>query len=196
MLTLDPRTTAFVLIDGQKGILSLPLQPHSAETVIANAVRIATVCKEAGGIFARVRVSFSQGYEDKPRGLTDTPMVLPERLPEDWDEIPAPLAAVEAEVSVVKRQWSAFHGTELDLQLRRRGIETIVIGGVATSFGVESTARDGWQNNYSVVVAEDACSSMVPEIHAVSIAKTLPRVSRVRSTEEIVAALRGARHSS
>ena len=77
--------------------------------------------------------------------------------------------------------------SELDLQLRRRGINTIVLAGIATNFGVESTARDAWFQNYSVVIAEDAASSLDAELHRFSIEKILPRLARVRSTAEIVA---------
>jgi nicotinamidase-related amidase len=64
-----------------------------------------------------------------------------------------------------------------------------VLGGIATNFGVEQTARDAWHHNYAVVVAEDACTSVGPDLHRFSIGKVLPRVARVRSTAEIVAAL-------
>ena len=65
----------------------------------------------------------------------------------------------------------------------------MVIGGIATNFGVESTAREAWQHGYDVIVAEDASSSVGAELHAFAIASTLPRVSRVRSTAQIIAAL-------
>src|SRR5262249_51459503 len=99
------------------------------------------------------------------------------------------ISALNSEVVITKRQWGAFHGTELDLQLRRRGIDTIVLVGIATNFGVESTAREAWQHGYSVIVAEDACTSMSADMHAFSVEKILPRISRVRSTEEVAAAL-------
>jgi nicotinamidase-related amidase len=90
---------------------------------------------------------------------------------------------------ITKRQWSAFHGTELDLQLRRRGISNVVIGGLMTNFGVESTARDAWQHNYRTIVAEDASSSLSAEMHEFAVTKSLPRVSQIRSTTEIIESL-------
>ena len=107
----------------------------------------------------------------------------------DFAEFPPEIAAIPADLTITKRQWSAFFGTELDLQLRRRGITTVVLGGIATNFGIESTARDAWFQNYAVVVAEDAASSLDAELHRFSIEKILPRLARVRSTAEIVAAL-------
>jgi nicotinamidase-related amidase len=100
------------------------------------------------------------------------------------------IAALHGGVVITKRQWSAFHGTELDLQLRRRKITSIVLGGIATNFGVESTARDAWQHGYEVVIAEDMCSSMGAGLHEFAMQKILPRVGRIRSTADILSALR------
>lgn len=110
-------------------------------------------------------------------------------LPHDWSEFAPEIAALRAGLVIKKRQWGAFYGTELDLQLRRRGIVTIVLAGLATNFGVESTAREAWQHNYAVIVAEDAVTSVGEEMHKFSIEKILPRIARVRSTAEIIGAL-------
>ena len=59
-----------------------------------------------------------------------------------WSELADGLAAA-GDIVITKRQWGAFHGTELDLQLRRRGIRGIVLGGIATNFGVEFTGAPG-----------------------------------------------------
>ena len=115
----------------------------------------------------------------------------PGGLPPDWSEIVGEVAHLP-HLPITKRTWSAFHGTELDLQLRRRGIDTIIVGGVATNFGGEQTARDDWHLNYNVVVAEDASTSMGDGLHAFAIEKVLPRVSRVRESDEIIAALKGS----
>src|SRR4029077_3285334 len=133
---------------------------------------------------------------DRPPQAVDTPMQLPPGgLPPDWSELAPEIAALPAASVITKRQWGAFHGTELDLQLRRRGITTIVLGGIATNFGVESTAREAWQHNYAVVVAEDACTSLGEDLHRFSIEKVLPRVARVRKAAEIMSALQLAEAS-
>ena len=90
----------------------------------------------------------------------------------------------------------AFYGTDLDLQLRRRGLKTIVLCGIATEFGVESTARDAYERGYEQVFAEDAMTGRSAEGHANSITHIFPRMGRVRSTEEIVAALGANRRAS
>jgi nicotinamidase-related amidase len=189
-LRLTPRVTALVLIDFQKGVLAMPLAPRGPSEIVANAAAIATGLARAGGTLVLVHVAFSENMIDRLGQPVDAPMALPPGgLPPDWAEFAPGIADLPADVVIVKRQWGAFHGTELDLQLRRRGIATVILAGVATNFGVESTAREAWQNNYAVIVAEDACASVSAEHHAFSIGKILPRVARVRSTAEILAAL-------
>lgn len=192
-LILDPRTTALVLIDLQNGILAIPLAPHSAAQILANATTLARRLTELGGTVVLVHVAFADNYADRPNRPVDQPMQAPPGgWPAGWSEFSPDIGALHADVIITKRQWGAFHGTELDLQLRRRGIDTILLGGVATNFGVESTAREGWQHNYAVVVAEDASTSIGEQLHRFSVETILPRVSRVRSTAEILTALHSA----
>ena len=94
-----------------------------------------------------------------------------------------------SDVVVFKRQWGAFYGTDLDLQLRRRGLTAIVLCGIATEIGVESTARDAYERGYELVFASDAMAGMSPEAHANSLERIFPRMGRVRTTDEIIAAL-------
>ena len=193
-ITLDPRTTALVLIDLQKGILGRPLAPHDAAKVVENSAALGKSLKAAGGVVILVKVAFANDYADTPGKEVDEAAPMPPGgLPAEWSEFVPEIDSLKADVVITKRQWSAFHGTELDLQLRRRGIKTIVLGGVATHIGVDSTARDAWQHHYAVVVAEDACSSMSAELHQFSMEKVLPRVARVRSTAEILAGLAAGR---
>lgn len=189
-INLDPATTAIVIIDLQNGIVARQLAPHAANAVIANAVQMAQGLANAGGTIVPVHVAFSPDGGDRLKQAVDQPMALPPGgLPADWADLVPEVRALPAAVVITKRQWSAFHGTELDLQLRRRGVKTILLGGIATNLGVESTARDAWQFGYEVVVAEDACSSMGEGMHDFAIRNIFPRIAQVRSTAEIVAAL-------
>ena len=142
MLKLDPKRTALVAIDLQKGIVGMPIAPHPAATVIANSTQLAEALAGGGGTVVRVHVGFSANGADRLRQEVDQPMAGGPR-PADWMDFVAEVAAWPSALEIVKRQWGAFHGTELDLQLRRRGLETIVLTGVATNFGVEQTARRG-----------------------------------------------------
>jgi nicotinamidase-related amidase len=99
------------------------------------------------------------------------------------------IGAQEGDVIVAKRQWGAFYGTNLEQQLRRRGIDTIVMGGIATNFGVESTARAAFDFGFKLVFAEDATSALNEEMHHFTFEKLFRHMGHVRSTEETIAAL-------
>jgi len=101
-----------------------------------------------------------------------------------WSDFAEGLVA-PGDIVVTKRQWGAFYGTDLDLQLRRRGVTTIVPGGIATNFGVESTARSAWEHGYAVVVAEDATTSLTAEMHGFSVEHILPRIGIVSRAADI-----------
>jgi nicotinamidase-related amidase len=110
-------------------------------------------------------------------------------LPPDWSDLAPDLGSHPNDIVILKRQWGAFYGTDLDLQLRCRKLATIVLCGIATEFGVESTARDAYERGYEQVFAEDAMTGRNAESHANSIARIFPRMGRVRRADEIIAAL-------
>lgn len=190
-LILDPAATALVLIDLQKGILATPTKPHPAEAVVAGALALARAFRAAGSVVVLVRVGWSDDLADLPPQPVDLP-TLPRRpgtLPADWLDFADGLTPHKGDILIVKRHWGAFIGTELDLQLRRRSISTIVLGGVATNFGVESTARSGWELGYSIVVAEDLCAGRETAAHEFAIETILPRIARVSDSGSIAKAL-------
>jgi nicotinamidase-related amidase len=184
MLKLDPRTTALVLIDLQKGIMGRELAPHTAEQVMKIGSELADSFRKAGAPVVLVNVGFAKDFKDALSQPVDQPFATPPGgFPENFSELVDGLAK-PGDTLITKRQWGAFHGTELDLQLRRRGIQTIVLGGVATNIGVESTARQAWEHGYAVILAEDATSGLSAEMHNFAISHIFPRLSRVvKSTE-------------
>lgn len=189
-MKLDPKTTALVLIDLQKGILPFAGGPHSAQQVLDHATGLATRFRQLGSPVVMVRVGWSDTFAEALKQEVDVPAKMPEGgLPAVWWEFPEQLAVTDSDIQVVKRQWGAFYGTDLDLQLRRRGIKTIVLAGISTNIGVESTARNAWEHGYELVIAEDACSAHNNEQHQSSVQNIFPRISRVRSTAEVLAAL-------
>jgi nicotinamidase-related amidase len=187
-LVLDPRRTALVLIDLQAGILARTTAPHASAEVLERCVALAERFRAVGGHVVLVRVSFSASGADALSVPVDEPMPASARPP-GWDVLSPALGSDERDIHVTKRQWGAFYGTELDLQLRRRGVSTIVLGGISTNFGVESTARDAWERSYAVVFAEDAMASMQAEAHAFAVKTIFPRVGRVRTTAEVLGAV-------
>lgn len=92
----------------------------------------------------------------------------------------------EGDIIVTKQQWGAFYGTDLDLQLRRRGVTQVVLAGIATSIGVESTARSAHEHGYHVTLATDAMTDMSGEAHDNSVRRIFPRLGETGTTDEIV----------
>jgi nicotinamidase-related amidase len=110
-------------------------------------------------------------------------------LPPNWAEFVPEIGPQPGDLIITKHQWGAFYGTELDLQLRRRGVRMIALGGIATNFGVESTARDAYERGYHQIFVEDAMTSVSAEAHEFVVKNIFPRIGQVRSTDEVLSAL-------
>jgi nicotinamidase-related amidase len=185
MIQLDPTTTALVLIDLQKAILGMPLAPRSGPDVAQVGRGLAARFRQAGALVVLVKVSFAADGRDALRQPVDKPTSLSlTSLPAGWSDLVDGLAG-PADVLITKHQWGAFYGTALDLNLRRRGIRTVVLGGVATNMGVESTARQAWEHGYEVVLVEDATASRTAEMHEFAVGTILPLISRVTTASDI-----------
>jgi nicotinamidase-related amidase len=180
------RTTALVLIDLQKGIVT---RVPSA-SVLANAASLAAAFRAAKLPVILVNVDFSRDRADMLQLRSDASAPIGE-VPPDFGELAGELDAQPGDLRITKRQWGAFYGTDLDLQLRRRRVEGIVLGGIATSIGVESTARAAMEHGYNVTFAVDAMADMKDVAHAHSVEHIFPRIGQVRTTQEILAALHG-----
>ena len=187
-LTLDPRSTALVVIDLQRGILARETSPHANTDVLARSVKLVTACRRAGVQVVLVNVGFSPDEKDRLSQPSDSPNP-PGKVPPGYSDLDPSLGSAANDLLITKRQWGAFYGTALDQQLRRRGIKTIILCGIATNFGVESTARDAWERNYELVFAEDAMAGMAPGAHDFAIKTIFPRLGRIRRTGDILAAL-------
>ncbi len=185
MPNLDPRTTALVLIDLQNGIVGRDLAPRSGPEVVETAKTLARRFRTTAAPVVLVQVGWSPDGADLPSQRVDEPLALPSGgVPAIWTALVDGLQE-QGDLTVLKRHWGAFTGTDLDLQLRRRGVKTIVLGGIATNFGVESTARSAWELGYDVVLVEDACASTETDLHRMAIEKILPRISRVVSADAV-----------
>jgi nicotinamidase-related amidase len=190
-LVLEPSTTALVVIDLQRGIVGMGAEPHEPAAVVALAAKMAAAMRAAGGTVVLVHVMRSADGKDALKPITDAPAGGGGRpVPPDWAEFVPEMTPQPGDVVITKRQWGAFYGTDLDLQLRRRGIDTIILCGISTTMGVESTARDAFERGYQQVFVEDAISAHGTEEHRCTVANVFPRIGRVRSTQEVLAALR------
>ncbi|MFI9773522.1 isochorismatase family protein [Streptomyces sp. NPDC051956] len=181
--TLDERT-ALVLIDLQNGILGLPTV-HPADGVLKNGATLADAFRAKGLPVVRVRVAWSPDGGDLPVSRSATPG-LTQAPPAAFSEFPDELGPVGDDIVITKRHWGAFTGTELDLQLRRRGVTQIVLAGISSSIGVESTARSAFELSYHLTVVEDATTDTDAASHEHSFGKIFPRIAELATTEEII----------
>ena len=144
---MNKTTTALVVIDLQKGIAAQPTQPHPSQEVIRNAAHLVTVFRKHMMPVFLVHVVSTP--ETMLKIKSDTTFSRAGPMPPDWSEFIPEIAPVATDVVIGKKQWGAFYGTDLELQLRRRGMDTIVLCGIATDFGVESTARFAYEYRVS-----------------------------------------------
>ena len=179
--TLDPRT-ALVVIDLQQGIVGLDTV-HPAAEVVARSAELAAAFRERGLPVVLVNVAgLAPGRTDGGAGGGFTP-------PEGWTDLVKELDRQPGDLTVTKHQWGAFTGTSLDMDLRRRGVTQIVLTGISTSIGVESTARFAYELGYHVTIATDAVTDTDAEAHARAVGTIFPRLAETGSTAEILALL-------
>ena len=184
-LSIDKTKTALVVIDLQKGIAGRQTAPHASDVVITNAAALANSFRKNNMPVFLVRVTPSPDGKDALRPVADVTMPAQTPAP-DWADIVPLMGPKPGDFVITKHQWGAFYGTELDLELRRRGITTIVLCGISTNIGVESTARFAYEYGYHQVFAEDATSALSAEEHTFTITTIFPRIGLVRKTEDIV----------
>lgn len=184
LTTLDART-ALVVIDLQKGIVVAPTTPHTGPEVVAHAVELAAAFRSHDLPVVLVRVTVAADGADATPGRTEASRGGA-GFPEGWDIVVDELSGHPEDIRVTKRNWGAFHGTDLDLQLRRRGVTQIVLAGIATSIGVESTARAAHEHGYHVTLATDAMADVDAEAHRNSVERIFPRLGESGTTAEIV----------
>jgi nicotinamidase-related amidase len=184
---LDPRT-ALVVIDLQRGIASFPTV-HPMRDVVANTVRLAEAFRRAALPVVLVTVTPSPDGGDRLRPRAEVP---PRSLPSapDFAQLVPELGPRPGDLLITKRQPNAFYGTELDLQLRRRQVTGIVLTGVSTSSGVDSTARAAHERAYNLTFASDAITDVDPAAHDFVMQKVFPRLGEIDSTDALLALMR------
>jgi nicotinamidase-related amidase len=186
-LKLVPETTAFVVIDLQKGIVGRPLEPHTGAEVVSRSVQVANALRAKGGLVVWVRVALGELLSlPTDMQLRDPNAPLP---PAEASELIEELGRQPQDVAITKRQWGAFYGTELEQMLRRHGVRTVMMAGISTNFGVESTARQAQDMGYELVFVEDAMTTMKTEAHRFATETIFPRMGRVRSAAAVLEAL-------
>ncbi len=180
LTTLDPNT-ALIIVDLQKGIVGLPTV-HPIEGVIKQAQALAQAFRERG--LPVVLVNVAGGAP----GRTEQPRPMAAR-PDGWTDLIPELEQQPGDITVTKQTWGAFASTDLEAQLKARGITQVVIAGVATGTGVESTARQAYEQGFNVTLALDAMTDLRAEAHDYSIKNVFPRLGETGTTQDIITLL-------
>ncbi len=184
-LNLDFKKTALVLIDLQEGIVKM----SNGYEIVKKAKLLVDLFRENNGFISFVNVDFLD-KKDRLMPITDEGKTT-NIQPKGWASLVKELEVREADYRVTKRQWGAFFGTDLDIELRRRGIETIVLCGISTNIGVESTAREAYSYGYNQIFITDAMTAASKEEHDCTVKYIFPRIGRIRSTEEFISEVKG-----
>ncbi|WP_329740833.1 isochorismatase family cysteine hydrolase [Dyella sp. A6] len=175
--TLDPRT-ALIVIDMQHGIVSLPCA-HPMDTVIGHVAELVQAFrqKHCPVVLVNVTGGAPGRNEQPPRSGS---------MPDDWAELIPQLDQQASDHTVSKRTWGAFMHTDLHDYLQQQGVTQVVIAGVATSIGVESTARQAYELGYNVSLVTDAMTDLNRDAHENSVARVFPRLGEGGSTRDMI----------
>ncbi|MBG7700147.1 MULTISPECIES: isochorismatase family cysteine hydrolase [Streptomyces] len=180
---IDPKT-ALIVVDLQKGIVGLPLAHPAADVLARNAELLAEFRRRGLPV---VLVNVAGG----PAGRNDLGASFPTPTAE-WTELVPELGATDGDHLVTKYSRSAFTKTGLNEWLRERGVTQVVVTGIATSSGVESTVRDAHEQGFHVTVPLDAVTDTDGAAHDHTIAKIYPRIAETGTTKDVLAALADA----
>ena len=175
---LDPRT-ALVVIDLQKGIVDMA-KAQSADQIVQRSAQLAQAFRERGLPVIWVNVT------GRANGKTDAEQPDLSSLPADWFELVPQLNIQPGDHQISKQCWGAFSVTRLHQLLQELKVTQIVLAGISTTAGVESTARSGYELGYSVAFATDAMTDRDPAAHNHSVEKIFPRIGQVTDTQSIL----------
>ena len=195
---LDAARTALLLFDLLEGHVNRDAESRARfAPVIESAGRVLAAARKAGCMVAYAKADHRADRSTSARTVRDTDNRLRPLGPGVHDgplltggtqetEVVEALAPLAGDLIVPKHRWSAFHGTYLDLVLRTRGVNTIVLCGGSTDVGIASTAFAARDLDYNLVIVSDACTSPEADNHDQLIRRVFPRMSRVRTTEQVL----------
>jgi nicotinamidase-related amidase len=177
LTTLDP-ITALIIVDLQRGLAGATFI-HPFGEIVTRACDLITAFRRRGLPIVLVNVDgVAPGRTERPRPAR--------QLPDGWTDLLPKLGRQSGDIVVTKRTWGAFATTDLESQLRARGVTQVVIAGVATGTGVEATARQAFEAGFNVTLAIDAMTDARPNAHDYSITNVFPRLGETGSTRAII----------
>jgi nicotinamidase-related amidase len=182
--TIDP-LTALVIIDLQQGIVAYPTV-HPIDEIVTRSSELASAFRRHGLPVMLVNVAGgAPGRTEQPRRGGD--------IPAGWADLVPALNHQPSDHTVTKQTWGAFTNTGLEALLKKLGVTQVVITGVATSAGVESTARQAHECGFNVTLAVDAMTDMNADAHLNSVTRIFPRLGETGTTRAIIDLLDRAR---
>ena len=186
MTSLNLSKTAYLAIDLQDGILNNGvLAPYTSDAVLLAANQLAETFKNTDALITLVNVDATSFHYLHPARYTRE---QPIKVPDNYMQLSMAIATDDTAnnvVKVTKHNPGAFFGTDLDLQLRRRGIDTIILSGLTTSNGVYATALDAFQHGYHLYIIEDATSDRDPDLHHLFFDKLYPKLGTVVTLAQV-----------
>jgi nicotinamidase-related amidase len=178
LTTLDPKS-ALIVIDLQKGILGLlATRPIGGVIAWARALADAFRVRDLPVVLVNVAGGAPGRTEIAPRQAGPRP--------EGWTDLIPELGQQPSDIVVTKRTWGAFAGTDLERRLKALGVTQVVVAGVATATGVESTARQAYEHGFNVTLAIDAMTDVRADAHEYSVRNVFPRLGETGTTQAIL----------
>lgn len=184
-LTKLDDTSALVVIDLQKLIVGLPCV-HPTGEIVGRAAKLASAFRARSLPVVLVNVA------GRAPGRTEVQFNF--TPPADWTELVPELDRQPSDYTVTKQQIGAFYGTALEQILRRRGVTQVVLAGLATSSGVEATARNAYDHGYNVTLVVDAMTDLSADAHRHSVETIFPRLGETVTTDDVIRSLANRTH--
>jgi nicotinamidase-related amidase len=190
---LEPSRTAVLLMDYQNGVVDRFAGTDSE--LLARAAAAISTARAAGAVVGYVRVALDPDEAAAVPDTNKTFRAVASRGSMGPDDpataVADPIAPRDGDIVVRKKRVGAFSTTDLDVQLRERGIDTLVLGGISTSGVVLSTVRDAADRDYRIVLLEDLCVDQDDEVHRVLLTKVFPRQADVVTSDRLADLLAG-----
>lgn len=177
---IDPQS-ALIVIDLQRGHAGVDLA-HPLAGVVARSAELAKAFRGRGLPVVLVSVAGS------PPGRTDAGAIQ-HSVPDGFTDLLPELESQPGDLVLTKYARSAFTGTGLAETLRKLGVTQVVVTGVSTSGGVESTARDAHEQGFNVTLPVDAMTDSRTARHEHSVTQVFPRIAETGTTSDVLTVL-------
>ncbi len=177
LTVIDPHT-ALIVVDLQKGLRGIPSLHPMAGVIDHSCQLIEAFRKHKLPVVLVNVVGTAPGRTEQPRRHLD--------LSADFSELIPELHPQPDDILITKRTWGAFANTDLEVQLKAKGVTQVVLTGVATGTGVEATARQAYEAGFHVTLAVDAMTDVRAEAHEYSLKHVFPRLGETGSTQDIL----------